>query len=67
MEYALHLPSPRRGVAIPLVAALLGAAAATTGYALIDGNSVSPSKVVIVQPSGSHSNGEPTPMSGHRP
>jgi hypothetical protein len=67
MQYALHLPNPRRSLAIPLAAALLGAGVATTTYALVDSETASTPEVVILEASGSDSPGQPTPQSGHRP
>jgi hypothetical protein len=67
MEHALHLPNPKRSLAIPLAAAVLGAAVATTTYALTDGEQATPAKLVIVEPSGDHSPAGPTPFSGMRP
>jgi hypothetical protein len=67
MEHALHLPNASRSLVIALVAALLGAAVATTTYALIDSHKSSPPKVVVVGPSGADSQPAPTPWSGPRP
>jgi hypothetical protein len=66
MEHAVRLPN-RRTLAIPLVAAVLGAGAATTAYVLTDGETAPAPKVVVVGSSGSDSAAEPVPMSGHRP
>jgi hypothetical protein len=69
MEHALHLPNPRRSLAIPLAAALLGAGVATTTYALTDTakTAQSPSKLVIVTPSERDSTAPAIPAAGHRP
>jgi hypothetical protein len=57
MQYAAHLPAlpSRRSVAAPVVALVLGAAAAVGGYALIDNQDVVPAtadKVVFVDTPG---------------
>jgi hypothetical protein len=67
MGHAIHLPNPRRTLAIPLAAAMLGAGVATAAYALIDDEQVSPPKVVIVAPAKQDSSPQPTPVSGMRP
>ncbi len=67
MEHALRLPNPRRSLAIPLAAAVLGAGVAATTYTLTDNEQASPPKVVIVAPSGDDSQTQPTPAGGMRP
>jgi hypothetical protein len=67
MEHAVHLPNPRRSLAIPLAAALLGAGVATATYAVTDSNEASPSKVVFVEPSGGDSQAATPQTSGARP
>ena len=67
MEHVLRLPNPRRSLAIPLAAALLGAGVAATTYALTDDEQASPPKVVIVAPPGDHSPAGATAFSGARP
>jgi hypothetical protein len=67
MEHALPVANPRHSLAMALAAALLGAAVATTTYALIDSDKSSPPKVVVVEPSGADSQPAPTPWSGPRP
>lgn len=66
MEHALHLPNPRRSLAIPLAAALLGAGIATTTYALTDDEQASPTRVVISASSHDDSPPQPTPFSAMR-
>ena len=66
MEHVLHLPNPRRSLAIPLAAAVLGAGVATTTYALIDDEQASPTRVVISAPSNDDSPAQPTPFSEMR-
>ena len=69
MEHALQLqlPNLRRSLAIPIAAAVLGAGAATGTYALIDNESVSPGKVVVVAPQATDSNALPARAGGPRP
>jgi hypothetical protein len=69
MEHALHLPN-FRALTVALIAAVLGAGAATAGYALIDSDAASPSspsKVVVIDSSGEYSTAQPSLMSGRRP
>jgi hypothetical protein len=68
MQHALHLPHPGRTILIPLAAAVLGAGAATTTYALIDNNDVIAPPVAAVQPDDLPSTGAgtPQPFGGHR-
>ncbi len=52
MQYSerLPVPLPTRSLVTPLVALLIGAAAATGAYALIDnGDELQPSKVIVVE------------------
>ena len=67
MEHVLHLPNPRRSLAIPLAAALLGAGVATTTYALSDSAKTAQPKLVIVAPSERDSTAPAIPAMGHRP
>jgi hypothetical protein len=67
MEHALRLPNPRRSLAVPLAAAVLGAGVATIAYAVTDDNQVAPPAPVIVAPSDDGSPQQPTPFSGMRP
>jgi hypothetical protein len=50
MQYAEHLPNPRRMV-VPVVALVIGAAAATGTYALLDNETVElqPPKVIVAE------------------
>jgi hypothetical protein len=50
MQYAEHLPNPRRMV-VPVVALVVGAAAATGTYALVDEEQVAlqPPKVIVAE------------------
>jgi hypothetical protein len=58
MQYAEHLPNPRRMVA-PAVALVIGAAAATGAYALIDSEQVElpTPKVIVAEPPAQPSQG----------
>jgi hypothetical protein len=58
MQYAEHLPNPRRMVA-PAVALVIGAAAATGAYALIDSEQVElpAPKVIVAEPPAQPSQG----------
>jgi hypothetical protein len=69
MTHALHPPISKRSLAIPLVAALLGAGAATTTYALVDSGNGQTSQptVVVAHPSSADSKAEPQQMGGRRP
>ena len=67
MEHALHLPNPSRAIVIPLVAAALGAGAATATYAVVDSGQAPQAKVVMAKPTGTAAKAQPEPMSGHRP
>jgi hypothetical protein len=58
MQYAEHLPNPRRMLA-PAVALVIGAAAATGAYALIDSEQVElpAPKVIVAEPPAQPSQG----------
>jgi hypothetical protein len=67
MSHALRPPINRRSLAVPLVAAVLGAGAATAAFAIADDPPSPQTEVVFQTTSTPHQTAQPQLMGGRRP